>query len=630
MGTQTKHDEGEQVKNPTKVLEHWQEKVCTPEQAARYVKNGDRVFVGTACATPRALTSALEARNPAPDDVELFHFLTTGMVPMIDGKPQTKYRHRTFFVGTDMQELVSSGIAEYVPVSLPQMPILIANGRIKVDVALIQVSLPDDFGYVSLGVSVDVVMTAVRHAKIVIAEINPNMPRTQGESFIHLDRIAHLVPVETPIIEFMHTPLDPIAESIARYVASVIEDGSTLQVGLGRIPNEALKYLTHRRDIGIHSDVITDSILDLIQAGVVTGAKKSLYPHQIVTSYCIGSKRLYDFVNGNPLFNFLPINQVADAGVVRLNNKMVSLTQAFSIDLTGQVCADQFQGQFYSGVSTQPEFLRGATLSPGGKPIVCLRSTTEDELESCIRPLLPAGEGVTIARSDVHYVITEYGIAYLFGKSVRERAIALIEIAHPKFRSTLLEEAKKLGYALKEQKLETQRHYLVEEERQVTLKGNRQVLIRPARASDVMAMKELFHKMSQNDIYTRFFRRVNALSFHEAQRLCNVDFESGVAFVAVTGSRESEQIVGSSCYFLNPSSNLAEVAYMIVPEWQATGLGSTFQTRMMEFAIKKGVRGFVADVLAENSKMIALAKRACNNVTVHRHGETVEIEMLFD
>ena len=611
-------------------LLQWQDKICTAEQAAKLIKNGQRIFVGTACATPRILTAALEARNPAPEDVELFHYLTTGMLPEIDGKYSSKYRHRSFFVGTEMRELVNRGDAEYVPVSLSQVPSLISTGRIRPDVALIQVSPPDAFGYVSLGVSVDVVMVAVRHAKMVIAEVNPNMPRTLGESFIHISAIHKLVPIDTPLAEFVHAPLDEIAQQIARYVAEIIEDGSTLQIGLGRIPNEALKYLTNRRDLGVHSDVITDSLLDLIEAGAVTGAKKSLHPHCIVTSYCIGTKRLYDTVNNNPLFKFLPIEQVADAGVVRRNSKMVSLTQAFSIDLTGQVCTDQFGGQFYGGVSTQPEFLRGASLAENGKPIVCLRSTTPDESESCIRALLPAGEGVTVARSDVHYVVTEFGIAYLFGKSVRERAIALIEIAHPKFRGQLLEEAKKLGLALQEQKLDTQRPYLVEEERTVKLKGGREVMIRPARASDVGGTKEIFYQMSQQDVYTRFFRRVNALTFNEAQRLCNVNFDTEVAFVAVTGTRDNETIVGSCCYFLNPSTNLAEVAFMIIPEWQATGLGGAFQTRMMEYAKKKGVRGFVADILSENTKMIKLAKRACDNVTVHKDGETVEIVMMFE
>lgn len=611
-------------------LDPWMDKVCTAEQAVQLISSGQHVFVGTASGTPGTLTRALEARKPAPDDVELFHFLTTNMLPVVDGKATSKYRHRSFFVGIEMRELVNKGQAEYVPVSLPQVPALIASGRLRTDVALVQVSPPDEFGFVSLGVSVDVVAAAVRHAKVVIAEVNPKMPRTMGESFVHISRFDKLVPVDAPVAEYLHQPLDEIAQQIARYIAEIIEDGATIQVGLGRIPNEALKYLTNRKDLGVHSDVITDSILGLIDAGVVTGARKSLHQNSIVTSYCFGSQRLYDVVNNNPLFKFLPIEQVADAGIIRRNKKMVSLTQAFSIDLTGQVCTDQFGGQFYGGISTQPEFLRGAALAENGKPIVCLRSTTTDESESCIRPLLQLGEAASIARSDVHYVITEYGVAYLFAKSVRERAIALIEIAHPKFRAQLLEDAKKLGYALPEQKLDTLRPYLIEEERTVGLKGGRQVLLRPARSSDVMGMKEIFYQMSQTDVYTRFFRRVTALSFKEAQRLCNVNFDTEVAFVAVTGPRENEQMVGSCCYFLNPATNLAEVAYMITPEWQATGLGSAMQSRMMEFAKKKGVRGFVADILAENAKMIALAKRACDNVQVHKEGGDVEIVMLFD
>ncbi len=606
------------------------DKICSAAEAVKLVQNGQRVFVGTACATPASLTIALEAANPAPADIELFHFLTTNMLPLVEGKSTSRYRHRSFFVGTEMRDMVAEGRAEYVPVSLMHVSSLLSTGRIRADVAFIQVSPPDEFGFVSLGVSVDIVAAAVRHAKLVVAEVNPRMPRTRGDSHLHVDRIHKLVPVDHAVAEFIHQPVDDIAHQIARYVAEIIEDGATLQVGLGRIPNQALKYLTHRRDLGIHSDVITDSLLDLIEAGVVTGARKTLHPNRIVTSYCIGSKRLYDLVNNNPLFNFLPIEQVADPEIIRQNAKMVSLTQAFSIDLTGQVCTDQFGGRFYGGVSTQPEFLRGASLSANGKPIVCLRSTTDDETESCIRPLLPQGEGVTISRSDIHYVVTEYGIAYLFGKSIRERAIALIEIAHPKFRAELLEEARKLGYVRQEQKLSTQRPYLVEEERTVWLDGKSPLLIRPARASDAMAMKDLFYHMSQHDIYTRFFHPVKALSFNEAQRLCNVNFETEVAFVAAIGSRENEQIVGSCCYFLNPTTNLAEVGYMVVPEWQATGLGRVFQKRMMEFAKKKGVRGFVADILAENTKMIALAKHACDHVQVKKDGETVEVTMLFD
>ena len=612
------------------VKENFGDKYVSALDAAKSIKPGSKIFVGTACATPRTLVHALEGLAQAPADLELFHFLTTGMLPLVDGLPSSQFRHRSFFVGSDMTELVNSGRAEYVPLSLTQIPPLIDNGRIRTDVALIQVSPPDRQGYVSLGVSVDITMTVVRRAKRIIAEVNPNMPRTAGDSFIHASSIEQLVMVDTPVIEYQHAPADEVASSIARYVAEIIEDGATLQVGLGRIPNETLKYLKNRLDLGIHSDVITDSILDLIDNGVITGRKKSQHPGKIVTSFCLGSRRLYDMIDGNPLFQFRPMEFVADVAAIARNKRMVSLTQAFAIDLTGQICTDQFQGRFYSGIACQPEFMRGAALSEGGKPIVCLFSTTDDGKQSRIRPILQAGEGVTIPRADVHYVVTEYGIAYLYGKSISERAIALIEVAHPDFRAELLAEAKRLNFVRSEQKVASSKPYLVEEERQVTLKEGRSVLLRPAKAGDVMAMKEIFHRMSSDDVYTRFFQRLEGLSFRDAQRLCNVNFDTEVAFMATTGPRENEEIVGSACYFLNASTNLAEVAYMIVPTWQATGLGGALQQRLMEYAKTKGVRGFLAEVLQGNEKMINLAKRACDNVKVSKDSGVLEIVMIFD
>ncbi|MBF0304891.1 MAG: GNAT family N-acetyltransferase [Alphaproteobacteria bacterium] len=604
------------------------DKAITAAQAALLIRPGDRVFVGTACATPQSLTHALEARDPAPADVALFHFLTTGALP--EGAARSRYRHRTFFVGSDMRELARDGVAEYVPISLAQVPRLVANGRLAADVALIQVSPPDDFGYVSLGVSVDVTAAVVETARLVIAEINPNMPCTMGDSFLHVDRLDHVVMVDRPVLEYAHAPLDEVGERIARYIAGIIDDGSTLQVGLGRIPNEMLKYLVDRRDLGFHSDVVTDAIVELIERGLLTGRLKSHHRGKVVASYAVGTKRLYDLLHKNPMFSFHPIDHVCDPRVIAGHDRMVSVTQAFAVDLTGQVCSDQFEGEFYGGVGAQPDFLRGAARSVGGKPIICLRSTTDDGTASRIRALLKAGEGVTVARSDVHYVVTEFGIAHLFGKSIRERALALIEIAHPDFRAELLDEAKRLNYLPAEHKLVNMRAYAVEEERVVTTRDGRRLMIRPARASDIGAVQEIFYKMSQDDVYTRFFRRLPALSYGEAQRLANVDQDTECAFVAVEGGRENEKVAASSCYFLNQSTNMAEVAYMVNPGWQSTGLGSLLQAYMIEHAKKRAIRGFVAEILVGNSKMIALAKKACDNVSVHREGGTCEVSMLFD
>jgi len=569
-----------------------QDKIITAEAAAELIKPGQHVFVGTACATPRTLLDALEALASPAADVQLYYFLTTGALKRdAENRVKSRYKHRVFFVGSDVREAVKRGVAEYVPISIARVSQLISIGRIPIDVALIQVSAPDEFGYVSLGVSVDIVAAAVEHAKLVIAEVNPAMPHTMGDSTLHLNRIHKLVLVQTPVIEYVHIPVDDdVVHRIARYIAGIIDDGSTLQIGLGRIPNEALKYLNDRRDLGIHSDVITDAIIPLLERGILTGRYKSEQRGKIVTSFAIGTRRLYDLLDRNSLFSFQPIETVCHPYTLSMQHKLVSVTQAFAIDLTGQVCSDEFGGEFYGGLAAQGEFLQGAARSAGGKPIICLTSSTDDGATSRIRPLLLAGEGVSVARTDVHYVITEYGIAYLFGKSISERAVALIEIAHPKFRAELLEEAKRLGYLPPDQSLQSMRDYPVEEERVVTLKNGRQVMLRPAHASDADGIRALFHTMPAHDVFTRFFRLVQSLSNREVQRLCNLNYETEVAFVAVEGPRENEKLIGQSCYFINPSTNLAETAFMIDPAWQGAGLGSALQRRIAEHARARPAR----------------------------------------
>ena len=435
---------------------------------------------------------------------------------------------------------------------------------------------------------------------------------------------------DAPLTEYEHPAVEgTIVEQIARYVAGIIDDGSTLQIGLGRIPNHMLKFLENRRDIGIHSDVITDSLIQLIEKGIITGRRKSMHQNQIVTSYCMGTRRLYEMVHRNPLFAFYPIEYVCNQFNISRNNKMVSVSQAFAIDLTGQICADQFAGEFYGGLSTQPDFLRGAAASPGGKPIICLPSTTEDGQYSRIRPLLLSGEGVTISRSDVHYIITEFGIAYLFGKSIRERALALIEIAHPDFRPWLLEEAKKLGYVRTDQSLKSKTAYPIAEEREITLKNGSRIMIRPSKASDVEMLQNLFYHMSQHDIYTRFFTRLQSLPVSKAQHFCNVDYETAMAFIAITGVRENEQIVGSSMYVMDHATNLAEVAFMIRPEWQSVGLGRALQDRLAEYARSKGLRGLVAQILIENDKMIKLIKQVSDKLNIKCADGVFDVTALF-
>src|SRR5215470_12128734 len=601
-------DENVRILNP---------KLVSVQRATSAIRAGSRVYIGTGCAAPRTLLAQLEAMNPAPADLEFVSFVTTSALPQVEGASRTRYRHRAFFVGSELVPLAHNGQLDYVPISLEEVPRLLESGRLSIDVALLQVSPPDARGFVSLGVSVDLAPAILSVARMGIAEVNPAMPRTHGESFVHLDRFDAMVDVDVPVTEYLHPTVGGVAERVARYIASIIEDGSTLQIGLGRVPNEALRYLTDRRDLGIHSDVITDGVVDLVEAGVVTGRRKTRYRDRIVASYCLGTRRLYDFIDDNPRFEFLPIERVSHPGEVSRQSHMVSITQAFAIDLTGQVCVDQFEGEFYGGVSTQVDFIRGAARSTGGKPIICLSSTT-DNGASRIKPLLEVGDGVGIARSDVHYVITEYGIAYLFGKSIRERAVALIEIAHPRWREELLSAAKKLGYVRADQYLASQAAYPVDEERTVTLKNGVRVMIRPARAADAGPLQGLFHRLSEDDVYTRFFRRLRSLSYRDLQTLCNVNHETEVAFLAVTGPRENEEVIGSACYFLSPTTNLAEVAFMVAPEFQGAGLGTALQARLQEYAMRRNVRGFVFEILPRNTSMLRLAARAQGTITTSR------------
>jgi acyl-CoA hydrolase/L-amino acid N-acyltransferase YncA len=590
----------------------------TATEAVSLVRPGDRVFVGTACATPRAIVAALEQLDRPPDGVELVHFLIDRDV--VGDPPSTNYRHRVFYVGRDAQALLASGLVEYLPLSLPDVPRLIRSGRLPIDVALVQVAPPDPDGTCSLGISVDVTQAAALAARTVIAEVNPSMPKTRGDSRIPLERIDRMIEVDSPVIEYLHEPADEVAEQIARYVARLVDDGSTLQVGLGRVPNEMLRHLTNRHELAIHSDVITEPVVDLVAAGVITGP--------VAASFAMGTRRLYDLVDDDARFSFHPVDHVCDAAVVARVPRMVSVTQAFMIDLTGQVCTESLDGRLYGGLSTGPAFHRGALASPEGVAIVCLASRTPDG-QPAIRPALGAGEPVAIPRADVHWVITEYGTAYLFGSSLAERAVALMEIAHPDDRSALLEVAVERGLVNRSQQLRSRAAYPVTEERDVELRDGREVRLRPTRTTDTRAMQELFYRLPEEDVHTRFFQKLSSLTDNAAQHLCSVDYDEEMAFAAVVGPREREQIVGSGCYYLNPGTGLADVSYMVDPDWQGVGLGGVLHSRLVEYAGGRGVRGFTADVLVRNSSMLRVFQRGGHDLTVTTSAGVHEVKMIF-
>ena len=600
----------------------WRDRRVSAAEAVSVVRPGARVFVGSACATPRTLVDALE--QLWLDGVVLVHFLTDRVGR--GDPPHTNYRHRVFYVGRDVRALHDvralreSGLVEYVPLSLADVPQLFRNGQIPLDVAMVQVAPPDPDGTCSLGISVDVTKAAALAARTVIAEVNPAMPRTAGDSRIPVDRIASFVPVETPVVEYLHDPAGEVAEQIARYVARLIDDRSTLQVGLGRVPNEMLTHLTNRRDLAIHSDVITEPLVDLVAAGVVTGP--------VATSWAMGSRRLYDLVDDDPRFAFHPIEYICDPTVIGSRERMVSVTQAFAIDLTGQVSTETLDGALYGGVSTGPAFHRGALASPGGMAVVCLASRTPAG-RSAISLDLGPDEAVAIPRADVHWVITEYGTAYLFGRSLAERAVALIEIAHPDVRRELLDAAIERGLVGPKQQLRSRTAYPIAQVHDVRLRDGRQVRLRPTRTSDTRAMQDLFYRLSEEDRETRFLHKLSSLTDSAAQHLCSVDYEDEMAFAAVVGPSAHERIVAASCYYLNPATGLAEVAYMVDPDWQGVGLGGTLHAGLVEYAREHGARGLTADVQLGNSRMMRIFKRGDHSLSVKTDAGVEELTMLF-
>jgi acyl-CoA hydrolase/RimJ/RimL family protein N-acetyltransferase len=594
----------------------WRERQVSAAEAVAAVRPGDKVFVGSACATPATLVDALQELNLP--GVELVHFLTSRVGT--GDPPRTNYRHRVFYVGTDVRPLVESRHVEYLPLSLADVPRLFDTGQLPLDVALVQVAPPDADGTCSLGISVDVTKAAALAARTVIAEVNPAMPRTAGDSRIPVNRIASFVPVETPLAEYLHEPVGETAEQIARYVARLIDDRSTLQIGLGRVPNEMLAHLTNRRALAIHSDVVTEPIVDLVSGGVVTGP--------VATSWAMGSRRLYDLVDDDPRFTFHPIDYICDPAVIRSRERMVSVTQAFAIDLTGQVCTERLDGVLYGGVSTGPAFHRGALDSRDGTAIVCLASRTP-EGRSAISLELGPDEAVAIPRADVHWVITEYGTAYLFGRSLAERAVALIEIAHPDVRDELLDAAIAGGLVGRKQLLRSRTAYPVDEVREARLRDGREVLVRPTRTSDTAAMQKLFYRLSDEDVRTRFFQKLSSLTDAAAQHLCSVDYEEEMAFAAVVGPSTHERIVAASTYFLNPDTGLAEVAYMVDPDWQGSGLGTLLHAGLSDYARKHGARGLTADVLADNAPMLRVFERGDHSYSVEAEAGVAEVTMLF-
>jgi len=582
----------------------YRHKLKDPKSALQRIRPGDRIFIGSGCAVPSLLVQTLVDMGSNLRDTEIIHILTIGGTPYTNEEFCNNFRCNTFFIGNNTRSAIAEGRADYTPVFLSDLPQLFRNRSIRIDTALIQVTPPDEHGFCCLGISVDVVKSAAESARLVIAEVNPQMPWTCGDTRIPVDQIDIMVEHDAPLPEVPPSPTDDIVERIAKHISRFIENGSTIQMGIGSVPDAIIKFLKDKTDLGVHSEMISDGVVDLWEAGVITNRKKTIHPGKIITTFCMGTKKLYDFVSDNPLVEFHPSEYVNNPYVISLNDKMVAINSALEVDITGQVSAESLGYLFHSGIGGQADFMRGASKSRGGKPIIALPSTAKDESVSRIVPHLSEAAGVVTSRGDVHYVVTEYGVAYLHGKSIRERAISLINIAHPKFRQKLLYFAKARCYVYADQVLPKRGQPYPEDLETTERFNNLEVFFRPVKQTDEALMKEFFYSFSDKSFYQRFFTHQISMPHSKLQHMVNPDYEEEMAIAGLIKKDDRDMVVALGRYFIDPTSNMAEIAFTVRDSYQLMGIGSFLLCYLIEIAKTKGVKGFRGDVLKDNNIMM--------------------------
>jgi len=517
----------------------------------------------------------VQAHPKAFFDAEVLHIRSLGVAPYTSEKFRQNFRHNSFFIGDSTRSAVNTGVADYTPVFLSQVPGLFHSGLARVDVALIQTSPPDEHGYMSLGVSVDIVKAATEVSPLVIAQVNSQMPRVHGDAFIHIDDIDYILPYDEPILEYSPGADTEIAQRIGNYVARLIEDGDTIQVGYGSIPNAIIAHLSGKKDLGIHTELLSDGIVDLMKKGVINNSRKSIDRGKTIATFCMGNRATYEYINDNPVIEFKTIDYTNNPLIIAQIRNMVAINSALEIDLTGQVTAESIGRKFYSGIGGQADFMRGATLA-GGKTILTIASTALSDTTSRIVPTLKEGAGATLIRGDVQYVVTEYGIAYLQGKNIRERAMELISIAHPKFRPWLIDEAKKAGFIYSDQAFIPGKRgeYPEHLETWRTTKKGEPILFRPVRISDEPLLKDFFYYLSDNSMYRRFISYRKDMPHERLQEFVVIDYTQETVILAVMGQEENEKVVALGQYGINTGSHTAEIAFAVLDQYQDQGIGS--------------------------------------------------------
>jgi acyl-CoA hydrolase/RimJ/RimL family protein N-acetyltransferase len=611
------------------------EKFASEQAIFNHIRPGSRIFISTACGEPQYLVSALieyvKARPKAFFDTQVIQVWTLGIAPYTDEKFKTNFRHNSFFIGNATREKVNAGIADYTPIFLSQLPGLFAQKLVPIDVVLVQTSLPDEKGYISLGVSVDIVKAAVENASLVIAQVNSQMPRVHGDGFIHIEDVDYIVPYDESVLEYDEKAPDEIVNRIGKYVARLIQDGDTIQVGYGSMPNAILSSLKGKKHLGVHTELLTEGIIHLMKLGVVDNSKKTVGRGKTVASFCMGKAETYQYIHDNPGIEFKTIDYTNNPLIIAQHDNITAINSALEIDLTGQATAESLGKTFYSGIGGQADFMRGAVLARGGKTILAMQSTAEDGAVSRIVPFLTEGAGVTLTRGDIHYVVTEYGIAYLHGKNVRERAMALISIAHPQFRQELIEKAKNLKLIYQDQVvIEGKGGEDPEElETHMVAKNDLPVLLRPVRISDEPLLKDLFYSISENSMYRRFISQRRDMPHERLQRLVGIDYNKEMAIAAVIENGVKETIVGEGRFWRNENTHTANVAFIVSDEYQNLGIGTELLSYLIFLAKKQGLLGFTAEVLKENQPMQHLFEKTGLKMEKFSSREMLEIKLTF-
>jgi len=602
------------------------------EQAIRLIKSGHRVFIGSYCGEPQALVKGLADDHRRLTDVDIIRLMSREITQLTRIADETLDRNmniRSIYLGSAKSEELAQNKRFYTPVNMAAIPGLFSSRRIPIDVALIQVTPPDDFGWMSLGVSVDVTLAAALAADVVIVQVNSNMPMVMGESFIHVNDVDAIVEHDEDLLTVTSSPPSEVALSIGQNIARLIEDGSTLQIGLDAASQATTQALSNKKDLGIHSQFLTDDIMHLYAIGVVTNRKKGYKNGKLVASCSVGSPSLYEFLHLNPAIEFMSSEHVNDIEIIARHNKMVSLNVAVGVDLAGQVSCEAQVNTHFAGVSGISDFIRGANRSKGGKSIIMVNSTTGDGSESRIVPFMN-NTIITVPREDVRYVVTEYGAVNLFGKSTQERALALISIAHPKFRDELLKSAKELGMIGKERHLGESVYgvYPVKLEEVLTIK-DQSVTFRPAKLVDERRIQEHFYHLEKKDVVSRFFNERTHFLRDDVEVMSQIDYKRNLTIIALVGEMGFDTVVGIGSYYLEPSTNMAEVAFSVSKGYQSMGFGRILIRKLAEAARDRGIKGLFAITSTGNTKMVKLFKTLPYKIT-SEFDEDILLKCVFE